>query len=69
MKLRSVLVALIVCIAVTAAFATRARASANAASCGLWDYCFCLEIDCSLGDQLCATGPGFSCYQPGWRLQ
>lgn len=50
--------------AATAAFALGTRAeAATTAACGNWDYCFCLELDCYMGDQLCATGPGFECYQ------
>jgi hypothetical protein len=66
MKLfRSLLVALGLSVAATAAYALRARAASTTSSCVSSDYCFCMDIDCYMGSQLCATGPGFECYQPG----
>jgi hypothetical protein len=62
--LRIFLIALASTLAATVAVTLTVReSSAAAASCGLWDYCFCMEVDCYMGDQLCATGPGFECYQ------
>jgi hypothetical protein len=62
--LRASIIAAALSLAATAAFAlgTRGEASSTAA-CGNWDYCFCLEIDCYMGDQLCATVADFACYQ------
>lgn len=63
--LRVLVVAVMSSLAATAAVAVTVRESsaAVAVSCGLWDYCFCMELDCYMGDQLCASGPGFECYQ------
>jgi hypothetical protein len=68
-KRRSALCALIVCITVTSAFAARARASASVLSCGPWQHCFCRSIGCGLGEQLCAQGAEFTCYQGGLTAQ
>ncbi len=61
--LRSILVALVVSAVATAAFAVRARATPADSSCISNDYCFCMEIGCYMGSQLCATSATFTCYQ------
>jgi hypothetical protein len=60
---RFILVSFIVSTAAIGSFALSAQATPIDSSCGPWDYCLCIEVGCYLGDQLCASGPGFVCYQ------
>jgi hypothetical protein len=46
-------------------FSLRANASSVNESCGPWEICFCRQIGCNYGGQLCATGAGFTCNQDG----
>jgi hypothetical protein len=61
--LRFILITLTLSVVATAAVAARAAATPSQSACGPWDHCLCIEVGCYLGDQLCASGPGFACYQ------
>jgi len=61
--LRLLLVALTLSLAATGALTLSARATPSASQCGLWDYCFCQDIGCYMGDQLCASTDRWQCYQ------
>ncbi len=63
-SLRFILVAVALSAVATASFAVSARATPSTSLCGPWDYCFCMDFDCYMGDQLCASSDRFVCYQP-----
>lgn len=61
--LRLLLGALAVGAAAISLYAPRASASHSSSSCGPWEICFCRQIGCNYGGQLCAQGAGFTCNQ------
>ena len=64
-RLRLGLGALVVATGAIALLSARARAASLNDSCGPWQICFCRQIGCNSGGQLCATGAGFTCNQDG----
>jgi hypothetical protein len=64
-RLRLLLAALTLGVGAVALLSPRARASTTSASCGPWEICFCRQLGCNYGGQLCAKGAGFTCNQDG----